>query len=107
MSDGIEQVVADVPPEDHTEVEPHPVELTEARVEEMINGALSGINETLQRIETKVTNVAEDTVTATTEAPTEVAEIVADPVEDIFDDEPPKTYRGPFARAAFQKRAKK
>lgn len=107
MSDGIEEVVADVSPEDHSEVEAHPVALTEERVQEMINGSLEGIKDTLNEINTKVTHVAEESVTAVTELPTETAEIVADPVHDVFDESPPKTYRGPLARAAFQKRAKK
>lgn len=107
MSEAANEIVETVPPESHEPVEAHPVELTEARVQEMINGSLEGIKDTLNEINTKVTHVAEETVTATTEVPTEVAEIVADPVEEVFDDSPPKTYRGPLARAAFQKRAKK
>lgn len=105
--DGVTEVVADLPPEDHSEVEAHPVEMTEERVRDIVNGALEGVNETLQGIETKLTELATETTTAVTELPTDTAEVVADPVTEVFDDTPPKTYRGPAARTLFSPRKNK
>jgi len=99
--DPISDVVEELPPEDHTEVEPHPVAVTEERVQEIVAGALEGVNDTLKRIEDKLTETAVDTTEAVTELPTETGEIIADPVEEVFDDSPPKTYRGPLARRVF------
>jgi len=102
MSDEhVSEVVEELPPESHEEVEPHPVAVTEVRVQEMITGALTEVNESLKRIEDKITDAAKDTTTAVTELPTETGELVADPVEEVFDDTPPKTYRGPAARRLF------
>lgn len=108
MADGdpVGEVVEEIPPESHEEVEPHPVQVTEERVQEIVNGALEGVNTTLQGIETRLTELATQTTTAVTELPTDTGEIVADPVKEVFDDSPPKTYRGPAARAIFSPRKK-